>query len=328
MTPHRTPGFPDGSASSVLRPIPWNALLPVSAAVFFLLTLASRLFYMADGHLALFWPANGFLLGCMILAGRRGPWLLAVGAVAGFSAYAALGMRLAPALGLTFANVAEILMASVLIGRFCRDGDVLASLRSTLLFYGVATPVAAFIGAACGAAVIRLGFGGGFAPAFTTWWSVDAAGLAIVAPTVLYMRRRPSDAAAGSGRPWEFAGCLAASLLAAINVFHGPLIFGSAVGRPLPFTLFPFLIWAAMRFGIRGASIAHLAVYAMAAWFTCRGHGPFLQPQGNSTSLLASLQGFGYVSALYAICDWRFKPATLEGKPVRVFYVLSVNFKL
>jgi len=34
------------------------------------------------------------------------------------------------------------------------------------------------------------------------------------------------------------------------------------------------------------------------------------------------------VSALYAICGWRFKPATLEGKPVRVFYVLSVNFKL
>jgi TonB family protein len=33
-------------------------------------------------------------------------------------------------------------------------------------------------------------------------------------------------------------------------------------------------------------------------------------------------------SALYAICGWQFKPATLEGKPVRVFYVLTVNFKL
>jgi len=34
------------------------------------------------------------------------------------------------------------------------------------------------------------------------------------------------------------------------------------------------------------------------------------------------------VSALYAICGWRFKPATLKGKPARAFYVLTVNFKL
>jgi PAS domain S-box-containing protein len=301
MTPHRPPGSPDGSISTILRGLPGNVLLPAAAAVFFLLTLSSRLFYMADAHVALFWPANGFLLGCMILAGRKGPWLLAAGAAAGFSAYSVLGMRILPALGLTFANSLEVLIASAVIRRFSRNGDVLGGMRSTLLFYGVATPLAAFIGAACGAAVIRLGLGGGFAPAFTTWWSVDAAGLAIVAPAVLYLRRRPSDAAAETGRAWEFAACLAASLFAAISVFHGPPMLGSVLGRPLPFTVFPFLIWAAMRFGIRGASICHLAVYAMAAWFTCRGHGPFLQPQGASKSLLSALQGFGYVSALYAM---------------------------
>lgn len=34
------------------------------------------------------------------------------------------------------------------------------------------------------------------------------------------------------------------------------------------------------------------------------------------------------VSALYAVCGWRFKPATLKGEPVRVYYVLTVNFKI
>lgn len=34
------------------------------------------------------------------------------------------------------------------------------------------------------------------------------------------------------------------------------------------------------------------------------------------------------VSALYAICGWRFKPATLKGEPVRVYYTLTVNFKV
>jgi TonB family protein len=33
-------------------------------------------------------------------------------------------------------------------------------------------------------------------------------------------------------------------------------------------------------------------------------------------------------SALDAICDWRFKPATLQGIPVRVYYTLTVNFEV
>ncbi|MEO6095581.1 MAG: PAS domain S-box protein [Fibrobacteria bacterium] len=301
MTPLLTPDFPSGSDLSILRFLPGKARLPMVAAVFFLLTLSSCLFYKGETPVALFWPANGFLLGCMILSRRKGPWLPAAGAVAGFSAYAILGMRIAPALGLTLANILEVVIASALIRRFSPDGDVLASLRSTLFFYGVATPVAAFTGAACGAAVIRLSHGGGLLPAFTTWWSVDAAGLAIVAPAVLYLRRRPSDAAAATGRPWEFAVCLATSLFAAVSVFHGPLILGSVLERPLPFILFPFLIWAAMRFGVRGASVTHLAVYATAAWFTSHGQGPFLQPQGNVKTLLSALQGFGYVTAFYAM---------------------------
>ncbi|HEX4499044.1 MAG TPA: energy transducer TonB [Thermoanaerobaculia bacterium] len=32
------------------------------------------------------------------------------------------------------------------------------------------------------------------------------------------------------------------------------------------------------------------------------------------------------VAAVEAVCDWKFKPATLKGEPVRVYYVLTVNF--
>jgi TonB family protein len=45
-----------------------------------------------------------------------------------------------------------------------------------------------------------------------------------------------------------------------------------------------------------------------------------LQQPGPSAGLDAS--------ALDAICDWRFKPATLEGRPVRVIYTLNVNFEV
>ena len=46
-------------------------------------------------------------------------------------------------------------------------------------------------------------------------------------------------------------------------------------------------------------------------------HGRILQDQPLGLGL----------SALEAVCDWRFKPATLKGEPVKVYYVLTVNFK-
>jgi TonB family protein len=33
-------------------------------------------------------------------------------------------------------------------------------------------------------------------------------------------------------------------------------------------------------------------------------------------------------SALDAVCDWRFRPATLDGKPVKVYYTLTVTFAI
>jgi TonB family protein len=45
-----------------------------------------------------------------------------------------------------------------------------------------------------------------------------------------------------------------------------------------------------------------------------------LQEPGPSANLDAS--------ALDAVCDWRFQPATLKGKPIKIVYVLSVNFQI
>ena len=44
---------------------------------------------------------------------------------------------------------------------------------------------------------------------------------------------------------------------------------------PLAFTLFPFLVWAALRFGPRGAATATLLAVAVAVWATMQGFSPF-----------------------------------------------------
>lgn len=47
----------------------------------------------------------------------------------------------------------------------------------------------------------------------------------------------------------------------------------------------------------------------------------------NARILKDQPQGLG-LSAVEAVCGWRFKPATLKGEPVKVYYVLTVNFKV
>ncbi len=52
--------------------------------------------------------------------------------------------------------------------------------------------------------------------------------------------------------------------------------------------------------------------------------------EGNVTNVKL-LKGLGFgldESAMEAIKQWKFKPATLNGKPVTVYYNLTVNFKL
>ncbi len=53
--------------------------------------------------------------------------------------------------------------------------------------------------------------------------------------------------------------------------------------------------------------------------------------EDGSVSRARVLKGlpFGLSAAgLDAVCDWRFKPATLEGLPVEVFYILTINFQV
>src|SRR5439155_57438 len=46
-------------------------------------------------------------------------------------------------------------------------------------------------------------------------------------------------------------------------------------GHALEYTLFPFVIWAALRFGQRGATTTTCAALGIAVWGTVRGFGPF-----------------------------------------------------
>lgn len=118
------------------------------------------------------------------------------------------------------------------------------------------------------------------------WWMGDAAGVVVLTPFLLIWLR---SAAYSWSRTQAFE---AAALLALLGllcelVFGGALLHGMAATPgyyPASLALFPLAVWAALRFGQRGATLLTLLVTAAAVWGTVRGVGPFVD--GGLTSSL------------------------------------------
>jgi two-component sensor histidine kinase len=89
---------------------------------------------------------------------------------------------------------------------------------------------------------------------------------------------------------------LEGTLLALSVVLSAFFAFFTASEAPRIYWVFPFLIWAALRFGVYGSSAAVLATVIIAVWSATSGVGPFV-PLLN-VDLVTSLQGLILVVAI------------------------------
>jgi PAS domain S-box-containing protein len=114
----------------------------------------------------------------------------------------------------------------------------------------------------------------GLGAAWLIYWLGDSTGVLLVTPLAL------TAAALLRIRPWvriqEFAALL---LLLTLTCF---IIFGDVPLVPvrlhvLAFAVIPFVMWAAIRFGVSGATVSTLLVATIATVETAFGSGPFAQ---------------------------------------------------
>lgn len=202
--------------------------------------------------LALFWPANGALIGWFLRRStRRSPLCWAAVALAFVAADLCYGRHLGLAAVLLLSNLAEIAAGLVALAPLrLEDRDL--SHPTAVLRVGVACVLAAL----AGGIVSALGFALLGDPAILlnigTWWMSEIAALAAVLPLALTL---PS-------RPWP-AGWLLRIIRQDLPELAGPLVLlvlmaalGVATGGigTTGYLLLP-LIWSAMRCGIFATTV-------------------------------------------------------------------------
>jgi PAS domain S-box-containing protein len=123
----------------------------------------------------------------------------------------------------------------------------------------------------------------GFGSAWLIYWLGDSMGVLLVTPLVLtfpnLLRIRPRIRIA------ESAALLLLLTLACFTVF-GDLTLVPVRLHVLAFAVLPFVMWAAIRFGVSGAALSTLFIAIIATAETAVGSGPFAQNTALTNAVL------------------------------------------
>ncbi len=259
------------------------ALVLAVAAVYYGLAKVGLSLAFAHPKVSPVWPPAGFALAAVILLGYRVWPGIALG---DFVGSIQTGVSVAAACGIALGNTLEALVGAYLLNRFTSARDLLDRAQDIFRFVAYAAIFSTAISATIGTTAICLeGFAdwSDYKSLWLTWWLGDAVGNLVVAPLLLAWARKPEIK-----DPLQVAEALLLfALLFVISqeVFGGWLL-GGAGNYPLEHLTIPFLVWAAVRFGPRGAASSVFILSAIAIQGTIMGYGPFRRETENESLLL------------------------------------------
>jgi signal transduction histidine kinase len=275
----------------------WGAETAALAALY---VVAARFGLALDavaGFATLVWAPTGIAIAALLLRGYRLWPAVTLGALI---ANVWAGAPPGTAAGIALGNTLEAVVAVYALRQLPGFRASLERLVDVLAFIVLAAGLSTVVSATVGTASLRLSgviAAGETAATWRTWWLGDMIGALVVAPLLLvwgtmqpgFPERR---------RVLETLALATTVITASLLIFTSPVAPGARAQQA--YLLFPPLIWAALRFGKRGAVTSTFAASVIAVSGTINGVGPFAE-----ATLYQSLQGLqifmGVITATFLL---------------------------
>ncbi len=253
-----------------LRPLVNTALV---ALAYFAGAKLGLAYAMVGGAVSLVWPSSGIAMVALLVLGIQVAPGIAIGSIA---ANMSVGVPPPVALVIGLGAMTASLLAWLSLKKFVRFRSTMDRSKDVIAFIVLgataSTAASALIGAS---ALLAAGLvhPGEYPSALLQWWLGDMMGVLVVAPTLLTAISYPIPVHSAK---LALEACALALVTASISY----VIFGSSelAGHgyyPAALAIFPFTIWAALRFDHWGTCLSTLLVSSIAIWGTTNGTGPF-----------------------------------------------------
>jgi PAS domain S-box-containing protein len=247
----------------------WFALGAIASVYFGAAKFGLSLAFV-DKQVSAVWPPAGIALAMLLLFGLRMWPGIMLGAFVINSATGTVTTAAAVALG----NTLEAVVGALMLRKLGGFNSSLQRLQDVFGLIGLAALLSTAIGATVGATALCVAGKpwSSFGELWFIWWLGDAMGDIIVAPCLLCWAARPRI----EWRGWqlgELAALFVGLTSAAISVLTAHLMPGSSYTSE--YLLFPFIIWAALRFGQRETVTSVVLISAIAIWGAIHETGPF-----------------------------------------------------
>ena len=237
-------------------------------AAFYVGTLSDRIF-------APFWPPN-VILFCALLVVPLRRWWLCIAAAFPAHVVAEIGVGMGPAQLLVafVTNCAVAMLNAYGVRRFMVGPDWFGTLRQAVTYVLITVIVSPAVCALGGAFVPLLSNGeiDSYWVSWAHWYGANALASATLGPVFMtWSRLRAAAPAPTGGGRVEMALMLSGLIGACALAFGaGPGAVPAGFVPTLLYLPLPFVLWATIRFGDKGASAAIFVVTIVAVGATCR----------------------------------------------------------
>ena len=257
------------------------------ALVFFLYVGAGKLGLavpFTSSNVSPVWPAAGIAVAAVLLFGLQ---VAPAIALAAFLVNFLSPIPKSAAVCIGVGNASSAVLAGYLLTWLPDFQISLPRLKDVWRFVLMAAVGATTIAATIGVTALTITHTkawSGYGSAWRIWWLGDAMGVLVVAPLVLAGRQLLR--VCRGGRAWEL-GAVSVAVLATSLVIFGR--WTAVRDDVLAFVVFPFVVWAALRFRVAGAALISLLTASVAVWGTARGFGPFVNHAALHNAVLLQL---------------------------------------